>query len=384
VSVLNFAVIGIAVITNGPASAQLLQRAADRPAVSVQQDSTARQSDAEERERLAQRIVGDRERDNGREFDPAYKHALTTALQRKQLAMLQEMTDGFKPAPLNLGDSAADLVYTPVAPCRIIDTRLAGGPIAGGSSRNFFVAGAGFTSQGGTSGDCGIPFGPATSVMINFVAVSPQGAGNLKGSAFPNPIPVTGSIVNYQALTPALNIANGLAFPICDASVSTCTFDMTLLANVSGTDVVADVLGYFSRFKKEQVRSFTNTNTSGNVTVSGCSDAVSVAVTAPVDGKVIIRARSLVNINHTIGSSDEVDFSIATAPGSCAFQQGDSIVLIPSGASTEFPYSTEANLARAFSVTAGSTTTFYLAGEPNGSGTKVFFSSVITAEFQPN
>ncbi len=43
-----------------------------------------------------------------------------------------------------------DLVFTPVTPCRIIDTRLAGGPIAGGTTRNFAVAGAaGFAAQGG-------------------------------------------------------------------------------------------------------------------------------------------------------------------------------------------------------------------------------------------
>ena len=42
-----------------------------------------------------------------------------------------------------LGASAADLVYTPVAPCRIIDTRSAGagGPIVPLVQRNFLVSG---------------------------------------------------------------------------------------------------------------------------------------------------------------------------------------------------------------------------------------------------
>jgi hypothetical protein len=85
----------------------------------------------------------------------------------------------------NLGDSFADLVYTPLSPCRIIDTRLGGGILAGGSTRSFFVKGTnGFETQGGTVGGCGVPTA-ATSVLLNFVAVTPDGLGNLKGSAYP-------------------------------------------------------------------------------------------------------------------------------------------------------------------------------------------------------
>lgn len=152
----------------------------------------------------------------------------------------------------NLGDTSADLVYTPLSPCRIVDTRLAGGFMVGGTQRSFFVKGTnGFDTQGGTVGGCGVP-ATATAALLNFVAVSPDGIGNLKGAAYPNPIPVTGSIVNYQALNPVLNIANAVAFPVCDPSVHTCTFDMTLFTNGGGTHVVVDVLGYFNRFPKEQ------------------------------------------------------------------------------------------------------------------------------------
>ena len=80
----------------------------------------------------------------------------------------------------DLGDTGADLIYTPVSPCRIIDTREAGGPIAGGDTRNFVVVGTtGFGSQGGHTGGCGIPE-DATSVMINFIAVAPVTTGHLR------------------------------------------------------------------------------------------------------------------------------------------------------------------------------------------------------------
>src|SRR5262245_24623832 len=71
------------------------------------------------------------------------------------------------PIPRALGDPAADLVFSPVNPCRIIDTRLAGGPIAGGTQRSFVVTGsADFEAQGGTAGGCGIPDG-AAAVAVN-------------------------------------------------------------------------------------------------------------------------------------------------------------------------------------------------------------------------
>src|SRR5512139_489016 len=75
-----------------------------------------------------------------------------------------------------LGETGADLIYTPVAPCRIIDTRPTSGgpgPIPGGTTKDFLVTGTtDFTSQGGNPAGCGIPEN-ATSVMINFIAINP-------------------------------------------------------------------------------------------------------------------------------------------------------------------------------------------------------------------
>ena len=54
-----------------------------------------------------------------------------------------------------LGDADSDLLFVPVSPCRIIDTRLAGGRIAPGPGgvRHFEVAGTtGFEAQGGQAG----------------------------------------------------------------------------------------------------------------------------------------------------------------------------------------------------------------------------------------
>lgn len=42
-----------------------------------------------------------------------------------------------------LGETTNDLVFVPITPCRIIDTRLAGGQIAAGTTRAFDVTASG-------------------------------------------------------------------------------------------------------------------------------------------------------------------------------------------------------------------------------------------------
>jgi trimeric autotransporter adhesin len=146
------------------------------------------------------------------------------------------------PTPLALGDSTSDLVYTSLPPCRVLDTRVAGGPIGIGMQRDFRVVGADdFAIQGGRPGGCGVPAG-ATAAFLNFVAVGPSGAGNLRAWPFGQPIPLA-SIINYAAL-PGLNIANGVVVPLCTPAAA-CPFEITVQADVSDTHLVADVLGFF-------------------------------------------------------------------------------------------------------------------------------------------
>lgn len=164
-----------------------------------------------------------------------------------------------------LGDLTADLIYTPLAqPCRIVDTRVAGGPLAPGVTRNFYafeIGGTDISGQGGTSGGCGVPL-DAAAVHMNFVAVSATGAGNLKGAAFGQPIPTTGSIINYASVS-GLAIANGVNMPVC---LSLCGYEFELQANVSSTQVVVDVLGYFRKHRGGFLHTTTVANVSGSTT----------------------------------------------------------------------------------------------------------------------
>jgi hypothetical protein len=142
-----------------------------------------------------------------------------------------------------LGESQSDLVYTPLTPCRIVDTRLAGGAIGAGTTRHFLVTGTDYSAQGGQPTGCGVPYGPTTAAFVNFVAVDPSGLGNLRVTPYGRPVPLA-AIVNFRA---GQNLANGLAVAICDPSSATCTWDLTVQADVSSTHVVADVQGYFRR-----------------------------------------------------------------------------------------------------------------------------------------
>ena len=87
--------------------------------------------------------------------------------------------------PLTIGDTRAQLVYTPVVPCRVLDTRAAGGNLAPGIPRDFRVTGVDLSSQGGDVAGCNVPQGRATAVLVNLVSVNATGAGNLRAWAYP-------------------------------------------------------------------------------------------------------------------------------------------------------------------------------------------------------
>lgn len=135
-----------------------------------------------------------------------------------------------------LGSSAQDLVYTMITPCRIADTRVAGGALTGNVARSFASDGANFTAQGGSATNCGIPAN-TSAVVMNVTVVNPtNGPGNIK--LFPYGVtPPTTASVNFaknQIVGNELIVKQTLGQP----------FDFTALSNFN-THVVIDVAGYF-------------------------------------------------------------------------------------------------------------------------------------------
>jgi hypothetical protein len=150
---------------------------------------------------------------------------------------------------------ADTLVFNSVAPCRIINTRQAVAGALANETRTFHVVGStsDFVAQGGKAGGCGVPgfAGPGQpqvqAVLINIVAVTPAGAGDLRGWASDGTMP-TASILNYAKVTDetpagvALNIANGIGLPVRQDVEGG---DISIKADASSTHVVADVVGYW-------------------------------------------------------------------------------------------------------------------------------------------
>jgi hypothetical protein len=221
----------------------------------LQNESQAVMAETAQQKSLAAAIIDREEKASGRSFDPSWRDAMLERLSMKPVTELQERladgSHGLIGTPQFLGSTQADLSYTPVAPCRIIDTRAAGGQIAVNTSRSFRVTGTGFTGQGGTAGNCGVPFGAATAAVINFTAVGAgaTGPGSLavtaSGSAF-----TTTSIINWTA---GVNVSNAVSVALCDPNVVGCATDFDLKANTNSVSVVADVLGYYAAPQKTSV-----------------------------------------------------------------------------------------------------------------------------------
>jgi hypothetical protein len=136
-----------------------------------------------------------------------------------------------------IGDSAADLVYTPLTPCRIADTRNALGALQPNTARTLvgFDASS-FAAQGGTPTSCGIPNSVA-ALALNVYAVNPMSLGFIKLWASNQTEPDV-STVNYQP--PTVAIATGAIVPV-DPTDSN-KFKASSPASV---DLVVDVVGYF-------------------------------------------------------------------------------------------------------------------------------------------
>ena len=166
------------------------------------------------------------------------------------------------------GDFEGDLVYTPVAPCRILDTRVAGGPIATNASRDFRVFGTvNHTDQGGSVSSCGLRYETASAAVVNLTAVSPVAAGFATAYPYGTTKPLAASL-NYAA---GATVNNSL---IIQTSNPAGAFDFTLYTYAQ-SHYVADVVGYFA--PPTRTRLECHTLTYNHIPVPISSEGTSVA-----------------------------------------------------------------------------------------------------------
>ena len=140
-----------------------------------------------------------------------------------------------------LGDGATDLVYFPLTPCRILDTRFGTGTWAGRLAAGSTTAVAhnqNLAAQGGTAAGCGVPTDPA-AIVATVLVVSPTGGGDLRIYATGTTVP-NASAINYTNV-PGLALANTTVIPTGQILGN----DFYIQVDVSSTHVVIDVAGYF-------------------------------------------------------------------------------------------------------------------------------------------
>jgi hypothetical protein len=370
-----------------------------------QQEVQVQAQEVAKKGEMADAVLAARQKASGRDFGPKVRASLKRSLVSLTHARLEAFLNAGGLGDIEeaareqgvtsaVGDAGADLVYTPVAPCRILDTRLgAGGRFAAGAVRNYWVRkdGFGFAQQGGAT-DCGIPTG-ATAVEMNFIAVTPDGPGDLRATPFSSgggPFPLA-SVLNYSQV-PGLNIANGIAQPICNFATSTCSADLMVLVEGSGTDLVIDVVGYFEKFDRAQVKSFIVTSQTGATTAilaaPGCTnyDGGAVTVDAPVAGTVVVRSNVSLAINHTLGVQDVDNVFVATTNTDCSTPGGPGYAA-SANVTSQLPtglYQPQVNIFRTFSVPPGSTTFFLNGQKVAGAGIHDFGSAGLEATFIPN
>jgi hypothetical protein len=151
--------------------------------------------------------------------------------------------------PLLLGATNNQLVFTPIAPCRVVDTRpgpagmgVRTGLLPANATRNFDVSNElTLNAQGGGPFPCpGLPtlshLGWALNITVSGLY---SAAGGLKAWGFNSPEP-NASVINWQAGQSGA-IANGVILMGCFS----CADDITIRAFGDATHIIIDVMGYF-------------------------------------------------------------------------------------------------------------------------------------------
>lgn len=294
--------------------------------------------------------------------------------------------------PELLGDPSADLVYTPVTPCKIVDTRSGGGGfISAGSTRHYQTYGP-LGAQGGSN--CSSPRGEPSAVHISMVAVNPDGKGNLKAHPFGTPSN-RGLSINFAPIGTNLAIAGTVG--VTRNSFS----DISISANFSGAHVVAPVLGYYYPVDRSDYRvrvsgnqSSNATNLTGSPTGGPCTNhsGGTVYLVAPGPGWITVTAQAWLRLESHNSSTiaDQMWVHIGTTPSECIFARSEEGYHampwnVAGPAWTAASQHEEVSVSRTFQVHEAGIKRYYLNGKRfGGTGTMGFWGSAMQAHYYPN
>ena len=199
-----------------------------------------------------------------------------------------------------LGDASNDVVYTPVAPCRLVETRSAfnavyhgGGPFAAGEIRTYVIqSGNGVCTSQLPNGlhPSAVQlqvFGIPANGVSGDIEIQPQGAafGSTATLVFLNNV-----LISSAGTTSAINLANN---------------EIAVLVRTGSADVAIDLVGYFEPPKGGYVKSVT-AGTGGVVITGTASDPV-VSVSGG-GGTPGVGAVVTITDNYSVAPSDYAIF----------------------------------------------------------------------------
>ena len=213
-----------------------------------------------------------------------------------------------------LGSTTTDLVYTPVKPCRIIDTRNPGvdaGILVAGSTRPFMAWGNNYAFQGGSEVNCNVQRGDTAAIVVNFTVVSPSTGGYI--TAFP------GDAV--QPLAATLNFNAG------DVKGSSATLKLNQtnssgdfkMYTTSQTHLVADIVGYYAKPNATMLDCYKTGNSVGSINVAnsgrylGTATAPACAAGYSSAGTNCVASSVLVNLTGIDGAKCDANHSTNTS-----------------------------------------------------------------------
>ena len=200
-----------------------------------------------------------------------------------------------------------ELVYTPIYPCRMVDTRGYGartGIIPAGGSRTFDLSAAGYSKGQGAPESCGgidsysLPSFNMTAWAVNVTVTGYEATGWLVSTPCGGGGGNQTSVINYSPqLSPA--IANGLTLMGCYGSGESITVD----APAAATHVIIDVIGYFSPPVPGNVAV---TRLAGNaVSIPAGSGAFAYGAACPAGTKLVAGENEFSASDVAVGESRE-------------------------------------------------------------------------------
>ncbi len=284
-----------------------------------------------------------------------------------------ELQDGV--IPRVIGGKDGDLVFTPLVPCRLLDTRFGtgnfAGPIADLTTISIQTNINDFSAQGGNAGPCGMPTDTdASAIVIIVTAVEPPNTGHLRVFPFSAPFP-NASVVNF---IPNQDIANNTIVPQCIG----CDSDISIFV-ATQANVIVDVIGYFNPPVVSKESQTTFSEGPAEATGTGSITIVQKSITVPGPGRIVAIGSSEAFCDSCVVGTADGFMNITTSSSGNASTSPRSFFRLVPNASNSVTRTLE------FMAPSSGEYTFYLRGARSAGSAQIgFYRGQLQLMYFPN